>query len=608
MRGVSFAADLSEFSAGVCQGSSWIEAVSRCFQADPGHIGKNHVLSSIPRDELCFVSPQSGFAIAADAEIHNRADLLSRLSSHRLPTHCSDAALILAAYEKWGEDCPRFLLGEFSFAIWDSRRARLFCCRDHLGHRPFFYWTNGFRFVFSTDALGLFSLPGIARELNREKLAAWVTPDGLVTETHEETFHKGILSLPSATSLTFEGGNIKKRNYWDPESVAVRVPHTEQDAFDALRELLFDAVECRLRGKSTVAAYLSGGLDSSSLVAIAARCLEKSNRSILAIAAVLPDDSKPQFTDEREFIDEFRAWPNVDIEYVAPSDGGPFDGIEDSSRFESSPIRYSRQYLDVALQDIAFRRGADVILAGQGGETGPTTWATGYYLELAFGLNWGTLARELRRLNAVRHISPVRTLGGEILDFLRPARHHEPWILLARDFAMATADTATRRRALHWPDHRREQAKRIRSRMSLHAFRRGTLLTRVPATHPFLDKRVLEFCLAAPGNLKVRDGYQRYLIRRALDGILPKKIQWRTTKCAFAPDYAKRYQAQLGKARDFVTAIGRNDPVRAIVDVDRLHCLLNHPDARPSRTTTLAIVPITISLICFLRQFAEFRP
>jgi asparagine synthase (glutamine-hydrolysing) len=606
MLGVSFAADLSECPAGICQGSSWIASVSRCFQAESGLTGKCYVLSSTESDEFCFVSPYTGSAIAADAEIHNRADLLSRLASQPLPTPCSDAALILAAYEKWGEDCPEFLLGEFSFAIWDSRRARLFCCRDHLGHRPFFYWANGLRFAFSTDSLRLLSLPGIARGLNRAKLAACATPDGFAGETHEETFHKGILSLPSATSLTFEGGHIRKRGYWDPESASVRVPRREEDAFEALRELLFDAVECRVRGKSVVSAYLSGGLDSSALVGIAARCLEKSNRSVLAIGAVLPEDSKPQFTDEREFIEEFSAWPNVTIEYVAPAGGGPFDEIEDSSLFESSPLYYSRKYLDSAMQDVAFRRGADVILAGQGGEFGATTWGRGYYLELGCSLNWYTLARELRRLQAVRHVSPVRILGAEILDFLLADRHHEPWILLAPDFPIAMRDPAARRRALHWPDHRREQATRIRTRMSLHAFRRATPL-RVPATLPFLDKRVLEFCLAAPGSLKVRDGYPRYLIRRALDGILPKKIQWRTTKCAFAPDYVKRFQAQLGKARDFVAAIRRNDPVRSIVDVDRLRNLLNQPDT-PSNQAARATVPMTIYLICFLRQFAEFRP
>jgi asparagine synthase (glutamine-hydrolysing) len=127
-------------------------------------------------------------------------------------------------------------------------------------------------------------------------------------------------------------------------------------------------------------------------------------------------------------------------------------------------------------------------------------------------------------------------------------------------------------------------------------------------TSPYLDKRVIEFCLAAPGHMKVRDGYNRYLIRRSLDGILPPKIQWRTTKMPFSPDYVRRYLAQIGKARDFVAAIGRRDPVRRIVDIDRLQSILNRPDVPAAKTMEAALVPVTIYLICFLRQFAEFRP
>jgi asparagine synthase (glutamine-hydrolysing) len=604
LRGISGAVDLSDFGS---DPDPWISAVARSFQSDPDQTERKYTFSSAPQGGIASVLIEAGLAIIADAELHNRTDLLSQLSSRDLSSSCSDATLILAAYEKWGEKSPEFLLGEFSFAIWDSRRERLFCCRDHMGNRPFYYWTSGTRFAFSSDLRCLFSLPGIGRELNRAKVGVWAQPAGIARDVHhEETFYKGIFSVPSATSLTFKHGRLTKHEFWQPQGVSVHMPPKEEEAFEALRDLLFSAVECRVRGKTRVAAFLSGGLDSSALVAIAARCLEKSNRGVLALAAVLPDESRSQFQDEREFIDELRSLPNVTIEYVAPESGGPFDGIEDASSFPVDPLRYSRQYLFDAMQDAAARGGADAILAGMWGETGPTTWGRGYYLELAAGFHWYTLARELPRLRAVRHISPVRALGGEVLDFLSPHRGFKPLFLLAPDF-LRTVEASSPRK-FHWPDHRREQATHIRWRMSTHAVRPIAPLTRVPMTLPFLDKRVLEFCLAAPGNLKVRDGYQRHLIRRALEGVLPPKIQWRTSKSPFAPDYTKRYAAQVGKARDFVAAIRRNDPVRSIVDVDRLRCLLDQPDTPSGKAAALAIVPSTIYLICFLRQFAEFRP
>ena len=108
--------------------------------------------------------------------------------------------------------------------------------------------------------------------------------------------------------------------------------------------------------------------------------------------------------------------------------------------------------------------------------------------------------------------------------------------------------------------------------------------------------------------MKVRDGYQRYLLRRALDGLLPGKLQWRTSKFEFSPDYYVRYNAQIGKAQEFVRSIGPKDPVRSVVDVERLRNLIRPVDPGSGNGDALSRIPFTIYLICFLRQFAEFRP
>lgn len=582
---------------------SWIAKAARTFPSDPCLTDAEHAFCSLSDGRFDAVPPRRGLSIVADVEIHNRADLIRNLSSGQISPSCSDASLILAAYEKWGEDCPRFLLGEFSFAIWDANRKRLFCCRDHMGQRPFFYWTNGSRLAFSSDPLVLFSLPGIGRELNREKLGSFAV--NKARSLAGQTFFRDIFSLESATTLTFAQSGLTKRRYWHAEEGTGCVSTREEEAFEALREILLEAVACRLRGKERVAAFFSGGLDSSSLVALAARCLEKSNRSIIALAGVLPEQSKPQFRDERAFIDEFRDHRNVTIEYVAPDEhAGPFDGIEDPASFYYHPLRFSRQYLYDALQKMAISAGAETILFGVGGEAGATTWARTHYIELASRLRWCTLGRELLSSRSLPGHSTIRLFAGQVRRFLAPSPDHHPHFFLAPDY-LRTIERADA--GFHWPDHHRDQLMDIQEHMNLHPFRPLRLASRIPTTFPLLDKRVLEFCLAAPGHMKVRNGYPRYLIRRALDGILPRKIQWRTDKQAFSPDYAKRYLAQRGKARDFVAAIGPHDPVRQIVDVDRLRHILSQPNMPRNQVTALVYVPVTIYVICFLRQFVEFR-
>jgi asparagine synthase (glutamine-hydrolysing) len=248
-----------------------------------------------------------------------------------------------------------------------------------------------------------------------------------------------------------------------------------------------------------------------------------------------------------------------------------------------------------------------LILDGEGGELGPTSWGEGYYGELAASFRWITLAGELAKRRALTGRSPVRALGHDVLKVL-PGRERNdpPAVLLAKEFADHRARIPARR--LFWPSQRRMQADAMGMWLRKHAIWASFATSRqTRMTQPLRDKRVFEFCLAAPGSMKIKDGYPRYLMRGAMGGILPKKIQWRTDKVAFSPDYYVRYNAQLGRAREFVAAIRGNDPVRSVVDVERLSRLILPQDFGLDGANSRDLVPSSIYLICFLRQFAEFR-
>jgi asparagine synthase (glutamine-hydrolysing) len=548
---------------------------------------------------------------AMDGTLHNREELRSRLGEP-FRDSIDDSSLVLGAYDKWGEDCAPYLLGEFAFAIWDNRSERLFCCRDHIGASSFYYSYSGTRFVFASDLRLLLSIPGVSKGLNERKLAMSAQPGGDCL-CHEETFHKGILSLPSATVLTVNRSNLQKHTYWSPEIKPHLVPKDEGELFDALRALLFQAVECRLPANGAVAAELSGGLDSSAVVGVAAQILECSHGQLTALSAVLPEEARNRFKDEREYVDEFASHNGVQIHYISAPGRGPFDSIENTAEFAVTPVRTSRFYLYDAFEDVAAAQNAQVVLKGSVGEFGPSAWAARYYVAQALRLRWVWLFRELRALRSVRKIPPVRYLASHLRKLLpvplsgKPA----PSALFTRSFC---DEWAPRRRLSGGSrrfDHGLYQIDLIRASLRTHAHPQGwTNHGRVRTSRPWLDKRVLEFCLAVPPEMNVRGGYQRYLIRKALDGTLPKRIQWRTDKTPFSPDYDARYNSQLGKAREFVAAIGSKDPVRAVIDIDRLGSLLLQPVGPTGSGHRIArdVVPSNIYAICFLRQFAEFRP
>jgi asparagine synthase (glutamine-hydrolysing) len=545
-------------------------------------------------------------ALAADVQIHNRGDLVRAIGSDFGPAPVNDGDLLLAAYAKWGERCADFLLGEFAFAIWDGRRQRLFCCRDHLGFRAFLYWRNSTRFIFAGDINPILACSDIPRKLNRRKLAALGVPTAHLTR-HEETFHSGILSLPPGMWMTVDRSGVRQERYWEPKlGGGPDVPQRPEEALEALREVLFRAVDCRLDRDYPVAALLSGGLDSSSIVAIAARCLKKQNRRLTAVSAVLPQESKPRFADERDFIDEFRPWSNVDIKYVTARGRGPFDTLHDLSRFDVFPLRSSRFFLNEELETVALASGARRLLWGTGGEFGATSWSTRYYQELAIRLRFPTLLKEFRRRRTAQDSSPFRTLAGQIANTMFPRRRWTPLVILNPDFQGECEDKPAL--AGRWFTQRRHQVESLRFWIGKHALERGQSVSLIPPSAPLFDKRVLEFCLALPASMNVIDGYQRYLIRGALDGILPPRIQWRTGKTAFAPDYFVRYNAQIGIARDFVAAIGPNDPVRSVIDVSRVASLLKPVDAMTGSDIARDQIPVTLYTINFLRQFSDFRP
>ncbi|MES1260790.1 MAG: asparagine synthase-related protein [Acidobacteriota bacterium] len=548
--------------------------------------------------------------IVGNIVLHNSRDLVSSLGLSPDSESTGDLQLVVASYRKWGTDCCFHLTGEFRFAIWDEARRQLLLSTDHFSSFPLCYWHRGGLFAFASDPRLLMKIAPIPRQLNRGKLANMAVLGGQ-DFVPDETMHAGIRSVPPASCLIFREEHVQSFVFWEPGVRPVAIPKREDEAFEALRELLFASVRNRIRGAGLVTSMLSGGLDSSVLTAIASRCLERENRSLVALAAVVPEPRRTEIRDEREFIDEFRGWPNVRIEYINAPGKGPFDEIFDLARFETSFMRSSRYYLSDAIESAALAQGSEVMLNGQYGELGATASGRGHYLDLAAGFGWFQLVRELIRRPSdsppLSCLTVPQMLASECRDLLFPRpRKSEPIVFLADDFRKECAASAVP--GSYRADHRQAQTENIRSMLRKHATRLGAAaLSRIRTVYPFTDRRVLDFCLAAPGAMKVRGGYPRYLVRGALGGLLPRNILWRKSKTPFAPDYFVRYNAQLHMAREFVGAIGPKDPVRTIVDVSRLSQLLRPVDEVRGTRDALARIPASIYLIAFLRQFPEFR-
>lgn len=609
-----------------------MDGTGRWYQEDValGHQTLHVTKESRLEQEPLHDAPAS-LAITADVRLDNRADLCQQLQiPHRERTEWSDSLLILAAYQKWGEAFPKYLLGDFAVALWDGQRRKLLCCRDHLGMRPLFYYYREGQFAFASEVKGILPiLPSI--HLNQRKIALLAYRAVMKQET-ESTFFADVLGIPAATLLIVNEQGIHQQCYWEPNLNARLDVLRDEEVLEGAQELVFDAVRTRLRSVFPVTSLLSGGLDSSAIVSVAASYLAEQGQRLTTLSSVLPasDVTVADLSDERKHIDEFRTWPNIDLHYVTAPDQGPLDNIEQLIWQYECPIPITTHYLYSAFIKATRNTGARVILDGVGGELGLTFHGAGGYTELLFRNQWSTLWRELTLRSRHNGSSAWQVFRSHVLTPLLP-----DWVelgLRARLYGQPQRSHVLQQTFLTQQlgkDHgklEKEQQTRMRERL-FHRDNQYAAICRarkparvagfigyeqVQMRYPLQDKRLLEFCLAAPLHLKIRDGYNRYLVRGSLDKILPPKIQWRTTKKPFSPDFHLRYNAQRMQMVRFFDEIRSNDPVREIVDVETLKQLASFDltNGRHRASANFAathLVPHGIYLITFLRQFGVFQ-
>ncbi|HEY9176782.1 MAG TPA: asparagine synthase-related protein, partial [Flavipsychrobacter sp.] len=614
------------------------EGCESCFRqlAQPFFVADNWIGNNIGLGQRTIYNTQESFedkypledknaaiTLVGDFRLDDRESLISKLGLHPT-TRNTDGYLILEAYKKWGINCTQHLLGDFAFVIWDAKEQLLHCFTDHFATVPLYYYYNGQKFFFASDIRQLVAVDGVPNKINENKLAT------LVVETagdmfRTETWFKDIYPVPAATVITVGENGIKKLPYWEPTIGKPLHFKNETDFREAFQDVFFAAVKDRLRSHYPVTALLSGGLDSSSVVAVAAKILERENKELHVFSSVLPDGDNSGIEDERYYIDLFKQFPNINIHYINERDTGFLNNIKKLHSEQTSFPLTSRHYLYDAFAKEATALGSRTILDGSYGELGATHHGHGIYAEQLKNLNWLWLWNELNARKKLTNESVLYNLRYHVLKPFVP----EALIYRKRDEAnlfkqnkynflnpdlsnqlenkLALSKDQLRRRYIKpLTNHRLNQLNTIKTtqhkgnpRMS---FETGEY------RYPFRDIRVIEFGINAPAQYKIRNGYKRYMVRGGLDGILPKEIQWRMDKKPFSPDYFRRYNSQIGKAKEFLNDISDNDPVRNVVNVDQLKTWANilvSDTEKNNNTLIIALhyLPQGIYLINFLRRF-----
>lgn len=566
---------------------------------------------------------ETGVVLVGDIRLDDKPHLINKVGLKH--SDATDGRLIIEAYKKWGTDCTKHLLGDYAFVIWDKSKQQLHCFTDHFANVPIYYYYDGKRFLFASDIRQLLAVDGVTNQINENKLATMVV-ESAKSMFRTETWFKDIFSIPAATVLTVDRIGLKQHKYWEP-SIGKPLQFKSETQFrGAFQEVFFSAVSDRLKSNYPVTALLSGGLDSSSVVAVAAKILEQENKTLDVFSSVLPEDDKSGIEDEKHYIDQFKQFPNINIHYINEQKTGFFSNIDKLNDEQTSAPLTSRHFLYDAFANEAQKIGSRTILDGAYGEFGATHHGHGIYAEQLKKLQWRWLWKELNMRKqltgeSILHNLRYHTLKPLVPDFLVYGKRGEIELLKSNQYNFINPSLSdvlksklkTRKKELERPytkpssNHKLNQLNTIKAvqhknhpRMQ---FETGEYRC------PFRDIRMIEFGLNAPVEYKIRNGYKRNMVRTGLDGILPKEVQWRMDKKPFSPDYYRRYNKQIGAAKEFLNDIADNDPVRNIVDVDKLKAWANIPVSDNEKMNIIALhyLPQGIYTICFLRRFNEFQ-
>ena len=511
-----------------------------------GQIGFAHLRNNTTPEALYERQPlgnEDGSCwLTMDGRIDNGAELRKALESRgRRCRDTTDAEVVLRAYEQWREDCPRRLLGDFAFAIWDSRQRHLFCARDHVGVRPFYYYRGASRFAFGSEIRALLALDSIRRRLNESRLVDFLVEELDWTDT-ESTFYRGILRLPAGHRLTVGPNRFEIRNYWELSAPPTLELGSVEEYGEAFRSVFVEGVRCRLRSAKRVGATLSGGLDSSSVVCTVRELLASELKEPLCtISLVDADESK---CGETPYIREVLrgGWiiPNV-VRSDHPSE------LEDAMIGADEPFEIGRYFPNWFGFAAARNAGAAVLLDGAAGDHINAPEA--YLAALIHSMEWKTLRAEIAHawggyrdgLKALAYCG-LAPIAANLYQALRWLIHWrtEPRVpknaLIDPDFALR--ERVSKRLALG----QRQAWKLAADIGELHAasFSSGILpfffeqCGRVASSlgieprHPFADRRIVDFFLSLPLKMKLYVPMPKIVIRAGMKGILPELVRWRT--------------------------------------------------------------------------------
>jgi len=502
--------------------------------------------------------------IILNGEIYNFADIRSILEQDGIRfTSGTDTEVVLRAYQKWGSAALHKFNGMFAFAAWDDKKKILFAARDRIGIKPFYYYKDDRVFLFGSEVQALMHSGCIAPEIDEEALQREILINAYYQYDAVRTMVKGVYSLPPGHFMTVQrgavggsGGHFKVEKYWDLPETKIQHQPAPAELARELRELLEDSVKLRLVSDVPVAAFLSGGMDSSVINVLAGRLLKDYRLTAVTVAYegggrdIYSDSEDRDLEYSRIVADTLKEKVDHRIIYMNPANISiaAIDEIIDLASF-SDDVRY----LSVAGNYRAVKdQGFKVVLNGQGADE-----IMGGYASLKFIID-SMLDVQQPELDLIKNSFPYMCFldknmlneelsahMDEVYEELHRYLHHFPGDLLEKT-------------------HRYLMNTELQKVLKLEDFL--SMRSSVECRLPFLDYRIIEWAFNIPfqKHIRVRDRMGKQLLREAVKDLLPKEVIDRPKQAFPGPDRQRTEKILYSIYQEHRGEIARSEILRRV--------------------------------------------
>jgi len=490
-------------------------------------------------------------------------------------------------------DAPKHLIGAFAYVLWDAGARRLIAVRDPIGVRPLFVHIGPRGVVFASTVPAVLSAPFVPDDLNERRIAQYLARS---PGDPASTFYRSVERVrPGHWICAQADGTVRHGRHWSIHDIPPHAETSDESAIERFREIFTEAVRCRLDDRTGV--MLSGGLDSSSVAAVAR---QETAHPLQTFSAVFPDvpEEHRALIDETEYVDAMAELPGIDAHRVSMSDVSPAADLDRIVATLGRPPSILNSYLYRSIHAAAQREGVHVLLDGAEGDD-TVSHGYGWLCELAAHDRWDQFATEAfaaaerhnspdaatrafwrfgapyvgataetswlralgraRRAGQAMNLSAARVLWRSVIRPRLPEPIDRAWSQirgdgeastlslvhpdLAHHVAATSAPGAGANGSVVIPTTDREAHSQTFSRendimaLILEEVDHLSALSGIEHRRPFCDIRLIEYCVALPGHLKRSNGWDRYVLRRAMRGVLPNAIRWRSDKANLSPSF-----------------------------------------------------------------------